>query len=85
MALMQSQFVVPFADLRYLSIECGKCKTVITVDLDGADCNPSQCPVCLQAFDQASVRGHIQSLATMYKQIKQIPHRFTFKIPVKSG
>ncbi len=77
---MQSQMIVPFEDLRYLSIECGKCATQIIVDLAAASHDPQQCPCCFQHFDDVSVRGHIAALASAYAQIPKTGHRFSFRI-----
>jgi hypothetical protein len=79
---MQTQLIVPFEDLRYLSITCGNCLAEVTIDLADTthNPNPNQCPVCLQEFDQASVREHVHSVTMAFRQITKTKHRFSFRI-----
>jgi hypothetical protein len=77
---MLNENVVPFEDLRYLSIECAHCQTAVTVDLGAPRCDPQQCPICLQQYDPVSVRGHVRALAMAYAQIPKTGHKFSFRI-----
>jgi len=67
MTTMQTEMLVPFSDLRYLSVECRRCNAEVVVDLS-KNWNISQCPVCLQQTEDA-LRGHIKAISVAYGQI----------------
>ncbi len=79
MPIMQNEMLVPFSDLRYLSVECGQCHTEVTVDLS-EKWDVSQCPVCMRRTEDA-LRGHLQALSIAYGQLPKLSsYKVSFRI-----
>lgn len=78
MPIMQKEILVSFSDLRYLSMECGRCNTEVIVDLS-KNWDISQCPVCTQRTEDA-LRGHLKAIAIAYGQITSVPYKVSFRV-----
>jgi uncharacterized CHY-type Zn-finger protein len=76
---MVKEMVVSMDDLRSLSVKCGDCSTVITLDLQGGEFDVKHCPACHKPFDDALV-GHVSMLAQIYKQRRAAKHTISFRV-----
>jgi hypothetical protein len=84
---MHKELVVSLADLRFVSITCPTCRTVVTLDLkepsefaqkhDGAF-SPKQCPGCRQDYDTA-IRPSIDTFQRAYGSLIKIADRISFR------
>jgi len=87
MLFMHKELVVSLADLRYVSISCQNCRTVVTLDMktpsefaqknDGAFA-PKQCPGCRQDYDTA-IRPSVESFQRSYHSLMEIAGRISFR------
>jgi hypothetical protein len=93
MLLMHKQLVVSLADLRFVSIECPLCKTVVTLDMkephelaqkyDNAFC-PKDCPGCRKQYDSA-IRPNVDSFQKSYQALGEIADRISFRGETESA
>ena len=87
MFAMYKQFVVSLADLRFFSIECQLCKTVVTLDMkdvhelaqkyDNAFC-PKDCAGCRRQYDSA-IRPNVDAFQKAYHALFAIADRVSFR------
>lgn len=83
---MYKEQVVTFGDLRYVSVKCPNCKTVVTLDMEeppefGVQHDffcPKSCPGCRQMYDTAIPRS-VDTLQRSYKALSEIADRVTFR------
>jgi hypothetical protein len=75
--VMLKEFVIPFSDLRKVSVECGHCQALITVDLKGQH-NVTSCPACSKEFDP-SVKDSLDQLHVLYLHMENAKHKFSFQ------
>lgn len=89
---MHKQIVVSLYDLRFVSVECPHCKTVVTLDMQepqglardyaNAFC-PKECPGCQKDYDTA-IRPSVDSFQKAYKALVGISDRISFRGPMQS-
>lgn len=79
MPCMVKEIVVSLDDLQLLSVKCGDCSTVITLDLQGDKFDVTHCPACHKPFDDALV-GQVSMLAQIYKQRRAAKHTISFRV-----
>ena len=83
---MTKQLAISLADLRYVSVHCPHCRTVVTLDMkepsefaqthDGAFC-PKQCPGCRDDYDTA-IRPSVDAFQKSYHALMEIAERVSF-------
>lgn len=83
---MKTQISVSLADLRYVSIHCPGCRTVVTLDMkkpsefskthDMAFC-PAECPGCREKYDTA-IRPAVTTFQKSYESLVEIADRISF-------
>ncbi len=87
MLAMKKQLIIALADLRYVSIECHTCKTVVTLDMKeplSADTEksglfgPVTCPGCGQGYDSA-IQPNVELFRKSYRSLLPIADRITFR------
>jgi NAD-dependent SIR2 family protein deacetylase len=63
---MQKEFMLNFSELKFLSVECSRCHTEITIDASdkAADEFPAQCPCCRE-----SLGAFMKTRVTQYKDV----------------
>jgi hypothetical protein len=84
--MMQSNFVISLADIRYVDIHCAQCPTVVTMDMkDDKPFNerpgafaPKACPGCQNNYDSA-VKGSIDGFKSAYQALLNFPESVTFR------
>lgn len=79
--LMFRENVVPFSDLRIVSIECGDCHTLILLDITGQH-EVKHCPTCHREFDPG-VKETLAQWHVLYLRAEKAKHKLAFRIPVK--
>ena len=92
MLTMQKQFVVLLADLRFVSIECPTCKTLVTMDMKEPHeftkkydaFTPKDCPACRHQYDSA-VRPGVDALQRAYAGLAAIAEHVSFRIDAESS
>jgi primosomal protein N' len=92
MLIMQKQFVVSLADLRFVSIECPTCRTLVTMDMKEPHeftkkydaFTPKDCPACRQQYDSA-VRPGVDALQRAYSALMAIADRVSFRTEAESA
>ena len=85
MTAMQKQFILTLADLRYISIECRQCSSVLTLDMTRLSEHqekhgfflPGVCSACRQPFDTATKT--LSSFRDCYEELLQVPEKVTFR------
>lgn len=85
MAAMQRQFIINLADLRFVSIECKNCSSILTLDMEKLSKHqqkqgiflPAVCSPCQHLFDTAT--RALASFRDCYKELLQVPERITFR------
>jgi hypothetical protein len=88
---MQKQFVVSLADLRFISIECPTCRTIVTMDMKEPHeltkkydaFTPKDCPACRHQYDSA-VRPGVDALQRAYAALGTIADRVSFRMDAES-
>lgn len=92
MLTMQKQFVVSLADLRFVSIECPTCKTLVTMDMKEPHeltakydaFTPKDCPACRHQYDSA-VRPGVDALQRAYAALIPIANRVSFRMDAEKA
>jgi primosomal protein N' len=92
MLTMQKQFVVSLADLRFVSIECPMCRTLVTMDMKEPHeftakydaFTPKDCPACRHQYDSA-VRPGVDALQRAYAALISIADRVSFRMDAESA
>ena len=66
---MKKELVVDFRDLRFVSVECGKCHSEITLDAgsSSADDFPVECPCCHE-----SIGMHMKNRLKQFKDAYRV-------------
>ena len=91
MAAMQRQIVISLADLRYVSLECDHCHSILTLDMAKVSEHqekygvffPRVCSVCQKAFDTAT--ENLDSFRRCYRSLLPIAGRITFRGELESA
>ncbi len=87
MLAMQKQIVISLMDLRYVSIECPHCKTVVTLDMKGGlgdlgkkhkVFTPEKCPACPADYDTA-IKENVDGFCRAYQSLLPIAERISFR------
>jgi phage FluMu protein Com len=86
MFAMHKQIVISLADLRFVSIECPECKTVVTMDMQETHefaqkhdaFTPKECPGCSRQYDIA-IRPNVDKFQKAYKALVEIADRISFR------
>jgi hypothetical protein len=84
--MMQSNFVVSLADMRYVEIHCPICKTKVTLDMQEPPeygkkygfFTPKICPGCQKDYDTA-IRPAVDAFQRAYESLLSIPETVTFR------
>ena len=84
--MMQNDFVISLADMRYVEIHCSHCSTKVTLDMEKpSDFSekhgvfaPKECPGCRKDFDSA-IMPAVDGFQRAYKSLLQIPQSVTFR------
>jgi ribosomal protein S27E len=89
--VMHEEFEITLKDLRFLSMKCASCKTVVTIDMERkAEISPldrqstfalTKCPMCGLPFDSA-LTEHVNSLHAAYLGV---PDRLRTGVDKRSG
>ncbi len=82
---MHKELVFSLADLRYVSIECARCKTKLVLDMkEVSDFSrrhgvfaPKDCPGCHEAYDPA-IRPSVDAFRDAYKNLTDIGDSIRF-------
>lgn len=84
--------VISLADLRFVSIECPECKTLVTMDMQephefaqkhGAF-TPNECPGCSRQYDSA-IRPNVDKFQKAYQSLILIADRISFRGNIESA
>jgi hypothetical protein len=88
--MVQKEFVISLSDLRYVSITCPNCRTIVTLDMKepsefsekhGAFA-PKECPGCRIDYDTA-IRPAVDGFQRSYQSLGEIADRISFRsVPV---
>ncbi len=92
MLAMHKQFVVSLADLRFVSVECPTCKTVVTMDMKEPHelkvkhdaFTPKDCSACRHQYDSA-IRPGVDAFQRAYAALVGIADRVTFRVDAESA
>jgi uncharacterized CHY-type Zn-finger protein len=76
---VRKEIIIPFSDLRTVSVECGDCHALITLDIE-REHDVTQCAACNREYEPA-VKNTLDRLHTLYLQMKDAKHKFSFRIP----
>ncbi len=84
--MMQSDFIISLADMRYVEIHCPNCTTKVTLDMEKpSDFSekhgffaPKECPGCRKDYDTA-IRPAVDSFQRAYQSLLQMPKSITFR------
>jgi hypothetical protein len=76
---MHREIVVPFSDLRMVSIECGDCHALIVLDIEGQH-DVTKCPACNREFEPA-VKNSLTRWRGLYDLAKEAKQKLSFRIP----
>jgi hypothetical protein len=85
-SMMQTNFVISLADMRYVEIHCDKCAATVTLDMEkpfdfsggkGAFA-PKECPGCHKDYDSA-IKPAVNDFQQAYQSLLQIPKSVTFR------
>jgi phage FluMu protein Com len=83
---MHRQIRITVGELRYISITCPNCRTVVTLDMrepskllaTTRNCfTPAKCPGCTDEYDSA-IRPNVDQLWRAYTALQQIEKRVSF-------
>ncbi len=74
MFAMRKQIVISLADLRFVSVECPECRTVVTMDMQEPHefaqkhdaFTPKECPGCSRQYDSA-IRPNVDKFQKAYQ------------------
>jgi len=85
MAALERHFVINLTDLRFVSVECKNCSSVLTLDMQKLSQHqekegiflPAVCSACRQPFDTATQALH--SFRKCYLELRKVPERITFR------
>jgi hypothetical protein len=85
MLAMRSEVIFSLTDLRYISIACPECNTVVTLDTEGHSklrdqhdhFTPKKCPGCQRDYDSAI--EHIDAFWKALAALKPIADRVSFR------
>jgi len=85
MAAMHRQLVISLEDLRYVSIECPNCNSVLTLDMQKESEHqkkhrlfvPGLCTVCQKGFDSAM--PYVTQFRDIYLTLLPIASKITFR------
>jgi len=72
---VSKEVVIPLTDLRYLTVECGKCHTQTSLDLAGL-ADVMMCAVCNEEFDPLAVNSYILAFKKAFEdspKMKRLP------------
>jgi len=75
---MVKEIVVPFADLRMVSVECGNCQTLMVVNLEKEPHVVTFCPACRTEFDPG-VKEALPQLSRLYFYAQTAKHKLAFR------
>lgn len=89
---MQKQLVVSLADLRFVSIECPTCRTLVTMDMKDPHelkvkhdaFTPKDCPACRNQYDSA-IRPGVDAFQRAYAALIGIADRVSFRVDAESA
>ena len=84
--MMQREFIVSLADLRYVTITCPQCRTQVTLDMKEPSefsknheyFAPSKCPGCHNLYDTA-IAPAVNGFQRSYELVSAIADRISFK------
>ncbi|MGA2267561.1 MAG: hypothetical protein ABSH44_03725 [Bryobacteraceae bacterium] len=84
---MRRQITITVGELRYISINCPHCRTVMTLDmLEPSEIatkhkcfGPLRCSVCEKDYDSA-IRPNVDALWKAYQSLRQIEDRISFTL-----
>jgi len=90
-AIMRHELELTLKDLRLISIRCGNCRTVVTMDMERKeDVSPKtregafslrNCPICGNAYDSA-LPSSIDSIHRAYQGVREdLRDLVTFRTP----
>ena len=83
---MEKTLVLDFKELRYIVIECSKCRVKITFDMSQSNSRiPGACPSCGQPFDLVSVQTPLASFREIYRMLTSLEHRITVQVPLEKS
>ena len=85
MAAIHRQLVISLADLRYVSIECPNCNSVLTLDMEKQSDHQKKhglfvrglCTVCQKGFDSAM--PYVTQFRDIYLALLPIASKITFR------
>ena len=91
MAAIYRQMVIGLRDLRYVSVECQECHSVITLDMTKNSEHqerrgifvPPVCSACDKPFDTAT--RNLNSLRRSYQSLLEVADRITFRGELESA
>ncbi len=78
---MNKEIVVPFSDLRMVSIECGDCHALLILDIEGQH-DVAGCAACNRKFEPP-IRNTLKRLHQLYIETQDAPHKIAFRVPVR--
>jgi hypothetical protein len=92
MLSMQKQYVVPLTDLRFVSIGCPTCRTLVTMDMKEPHeftakydaFTPKDCPACRHQYDSA-IRPGVDAFQRAYVALIGIADRVSFRVDAESA
>ncbi len=76
---MHREVIIPFSDLRTVSVECGHCQTLIILNIEGQH-DVTHCPACNREFEPGVKNGLVRWRA-LYDIAKEANHKLSFRIP----
>jgi uncharacterized CHY-type Zn-finger protein len=79
--MMRKEIVIPFDELKTVSLECGECNAIVLFDITGPH-DVTNCPACNRAFEPA-IKNALGRLHTLHAQMSELSTKFAFRIPVK--
>jgi hypothetical protein len=91
--MVQKEFIVSLHDLRYVSITCPNCRTIVTLDMkEPSEFNkkhgafaPKECPGCRINYDTA-IQPAVDGFQRSYQSLAEIADRISFRsIPSASS
>ena len=91
MAALQRQMVFSLSDLRFVSVECGNCHAVLTLDMNKLSAHqekhemfvPGGCSACYQPFDSAI--ENLRLFRKYYQTLLPIAPMITFRGEMESA
>jgi hypothetical protein len=76
---MHKEMVVPFSDLRIVSIECGDCGALLVLDIESQH-DVTRCAACNRDFGPA-VKNVLTRFRGLYDAAKDAKHKIAFRVP----